>query len=103
MTPLISLEQAKAALRLTHNDDDALIEDHIDAASEAVMQYLNRDVSWFDPETNTLGDVPFRVQKATEHLVMLFYDEPLGDAFDHRRMPSQVTSILFPMRKLSLG
>ncbi|WP_298698193.1 head-tail connector protein [uncultured Brevundimonas sp.] len=41
-TPLVSLAQAKAHLRVDHNDDDVLIQAYVDAAFGAALDYCNR-------------------------------------------------------------
>jgi len=40
---VITLDQAKAHLRITHNDEDAAIQAMIDAAEAAALDYLNLD------------------------------------------------------------
>ncbi len=40
---MITLDQAKAHLRITHNDEDAAIQAMIDAAEAAALDYLNLD------------------------------------------------------------
>ena len=40
---MITLEQAKAHLRITHDDDDIAIQAMIDAAEAAALDYLNLD------------------------------------------------------------
>lgn len=40
MAALVSLEFAKEALRVEHDDDDGLIQGYIDAVNEAVLRYL---------------------------------------------------------------
>lgn len=105
MTPLITIDQAKDALRIPRIDtsQDTFIQSHIAAASEMVMGYLNQTVEWYDPDTDTLGTVPARVHKATEHLVIYLHDDPMGEAFSLGNLPAPVTAILYPLRKLSLA
>lgn len=103
MTPLITLEEAKEALRVDHDEADDIIESHARAASEIVLGYINRDVDWYDAETDTVGDVPERVKKAVAHLVLYFYDDPMSEDFEPGRLPRPVTSILYPLRALSLS
>lgn len=40
---VVLLAEVKANLRLTHNSDDALLQDHIDDAEDEALQYLDRD------------------------------------------------------------
>jgi hypothetical protein len=39
----ITLSQVKADLRVTHNDDDTLIQTYIEVAEDYVKRFLNRD------------------------------------------------------------
>lgn len=39
--PLYTLAEVKAALRIDHGDDDALIQIYMSAAEQAVLQYCN--------------------------------------------------------------
>lgn len=103
MTPLITLEEAKEALRVDHDEADAIIEHHARAASEIVLGYINRPVTWYDPETDAVGDVPDRVKKAVAHLVLYFFDDPHSEDFKQGQLPAPVTSILYPLRALSLS
>lgn len=103
MTPLITLEEAKEALRVDHDEADAVIERYVRAASEIVLGYINRDVDWYDAETDTVGEVPDRVKRAVEHLVLYFYDDPMSADFKPGQLPGPVTAILYPLRALSLS
>lgn len=105
MAELITLEQAKDALRIPHSmtEQDAKILRGIKGASEIVLDYMNQSVDWYDPETDTAAAVPFRVQIAVERLVIFDHDEPLDDAFQSGRLPAAVSSILYSLRKLALA
>lgn len=39
----ITLAQVKADLRVTHNDDDTLLQTYLEAAEDQVKRFLNRD------------------------------------------------------------
>jgi uncharacterized phage protein (predicted DNA packaging) len=64
--PLVDIFEAKAHLRVLHDDEDAIIETYIEAASDAV-----RDVATdWDGE----GDVPARIKLAVLARVAVMFD-----------------------------
>ena len=105
MAEFITLEQAKDALRIPHSvtEQDAKILRSIRAASEIVFDYMNQSVDWYDHEAELVYSVPYRVQIAVERLVIYDHDEPLSEAFKSAALPTAVSSILYPLRKLGLA
>lgn len=81
--PLISLEQAKAHLRVDHDDDDILIQLYMDGAHARALDYCNR-CDW--PE----GD---RSRSAFRAAVLLI----LGDLYAFRET-AQVGSVSSEIR-----
>lgn len=67
---MITLDQAKAHLRITHDDEDAAIQAMIDAASAAAADYLNL------PVADIIDDMP-----APVHAAILL---GVGDLYEHR-------------------
>lgn len=41
--PALSLDAFKAHLRVTHSQDDALLQDYLDGAEDECLQFLDRD------------------------------------------------------------
>jgi len=110
---LVSLEMAKAHLRIDYADEDSLLGLYVTAASEAVLNYLKSgadsflDTAGFVP-LDTSGDpvAPGAVQSAT--LLQIGYlwkdrDNDDGKAYDHGYLPRPVVSLLYPLRDPALA
>ena len=67
---MITLEQAKAHLRITHDDEDTAIRAMIDAATVAAADYLNL------PVADIIDDMP-----APVHAAILLQ---VGDLYENR-------------------
>jgi hypothetical protein len=110
---LVSLERVKAALRVTHTDDDAILTIYIAAASRAVLRYLKGQASDVlgidsppDSPPNDLDSVPEDVVLAVIMLTGIIYKEPDGDAataFEQGYLPKPVTALLYPLRDPTLA
>jgi hypothetical protein len=111
---LVSLTRVKQALRVgildddgspQVDDDDAILEAYIDAASEAVVNYLGGRADIVIPglaeSPQTEDGCPRVVEQAVILLVGFWYREPDGDAeqvFDRGYLPKPVTALLYPLR-----
>lgn len=117
---LITLAQAKAHLRVTHDAEDDQIAEFIEAASEAVVAYLKSGADEFldtpgdpTPIQDSSGDVvdydvPARVKAATKILVgALFRNRdsvnPDADGWREGFLPPAVTALLYPLRDPALS
>lgn len=118
MTQLITLEEAKAHLRVDHNLDDDDIDAAITEASAAVLayigdsQYLFLDTSGdeIDLEDTSADQAGLRAQstckRATKILVGSFYryrdggspDVRVDAKFGYGYLPAAVTALLYPLR-----
>jgi hypothetical protein len=113
MTLLVSVEDVKNRLRITHDAEDSDIEAIIHGASAAVLNYLHIDESVFlDSDSEYAGSsdhnltVPHEVQLAVLVLVGNFYRDREGvDAKDweHGYLPKPVIALLYPLRDPALG
>jgi hypothetical protein len=105
---LVSLDDAKTALRIDTDDDDAALEIYLSAASLAVVQYLGGQASaviQIDSPPNSppddLDQVDERVRLAVIMLAGMIYREPDGDTagnFELGMLPKAVTALLYPLR-----
>ena len=117
---LITLEQAKAHLRVTHDAEDDQITEFVEAASTAVVAYLKSGASTFldtpgnpTPIVDSSGDVvdydvPAQVKAATKILVgNLFRNrdsvQPDADGWREGFLPPPVTALLYPLRDPALA
>lgn len=110
---LVSLADAKRALRVDSDDDDGTLEIFISAASLAVVQYLGGHASSvvdIDSPPNSppddLSTVDERVRSAVILLAGMLYREPDGDAaknFEQGFLPKPVTALLYPLRDPVIG
>jgi uncharacterized phage protein (predicted DNA packaging) len=90
MTPqIVSVDEAKLYLRVEHGEEDTLIYDMIEVATEAVCEYADK----FDPETD---EVPARIRLAILAHVAQAYD--CGDI----DQPAAAQSLTRPMRTLDV-
>ena len=110
---LISLAYASDHLRRDQSDDDADLTRKIQAASRAVVNYMQDGAGIFldsagDPYVDSNGivlDVPDDVQIATAMLVAEFYDgvrgETITDGYGYLSLP--VTALLYGYRSPSVA
>lgn len=112
--PFVTLEQAKARLRIDDDAADADLDLMIAAATDRILLHLN-GVSPMQRETGDDGSpvlvdglpvytakVHPMVQSATLTLVGYMWRYPTGDekkAFDHDVLPAPITALLGPLRK----
>ena len=105
---LVTLEETKVALRIDGDDMDATLELQIQAASEAVLEYLKDAAEDFLDEQGVpiSGEVPARVQWATIALVGYWVRDPDANPdgeFDRGYLPAPVTALLYPLRTPSMA
>jgi hypothetical protein len=92
---LVELHEAKARLRITHDDQNEDIRKAIDGASESVMRYVGADEDTFD------DGVPENVQNAVIVWVGLMMHDPLGfeaHKWGHGYPPPAVVALLHGSR-----
>jgi hypothetical protein len=109
---LVTLEQARAHLRVDTTDGDADILGKVKAASRAVVTYLKSpsfsDSSGAIPEDSAgiAIDVPEDVQLATLMLIGYFdrqRDEDGGHEYEQGYLPRPVMALLYPYRTPTCG
>lgn len=97
--PFATLAETKAAIVVDFNDDDALIEVMLAAATDAIATYLKIDPEALDP-------VPPVVKVATMIMTGYLYKNRDGNpdnAFPPGYLPVPVTSLLYPLRDPSVA
>lgn len=112
-TPLlITLDQAKAHLRMDHDAEDETIESYIRSASRAVLTYLGDAADEFLDssgevvvDSSNLPVTPEDIQHAVRLLVGEFMrnrePEPgdqVNPSFGYGYLPRAVTALLYPYR-----
>ena len=102
---LVSIDQASDHLRRDTTDDDADLELKIEAASAAVMTYIDDDDflrdsnGEFDTDSDgVVADVPAVVQAATLLLLTDMYDNRDGKNWTPGYLPPAAVSLLYPLR-----
>lgn len=102
MIMLVTLQQASDHLRRDTSDDDADLTLKIEAASEAIADYLK----W----TDVPNPVPFRAQAAALNLIGEMYRDREGEAkgvvdtqYGYGYLPQSVVSLLYPLRNPTLA
>jgi hypothetical protein len=122
MTMLVTIEDAKARLRIVHDAEDLDLEMMIQQASAAVMNYLGKPLDYYTEATAAAGSdsdsepvssdgtvtipVPAEVQLATLLLVGILYRDRDGTEakeWQHGYLPWPVTSFLYPLRDPVMG
>ena len=113
----VSLADAKAHCRVTHDEDDSDIVSKIEAASSMVKSYL-KNVSPLEPQRDaddtplydsseygitdtTLDAVRYEVRAAVLILVQKLYDQDF--VTEPGYLPTEVMSILYPLRDPTLA
>lgn len=114
MLMLVTLDEVKAALHITHDDDDATLQLFIAAASQAVVNFLDTQAhvvlgydspaeSPYDSPPAT-GTAPPEVKAATIILTGHLFRDPDGNsgnpdmAFQNGWLPRPVVALLYPLR-----
>lgn len=79
---LITVDQAKAEERITHDDLDDVLEEKVNEASHIVLDYLKREETEWQTTAGEPDDVPYLVQAATKIVVHNLIEgiEPLSQA-----------------------
>jgi len=126
---LVTIEDAKARLRIVHDAEDLDLEMMIQQASAAVMNYLGKPLDYYTATTDgaysasgsgssdsdsdlvssdgtTTIPIPDEVQLATLLLVGILYRDRDGTEakeWQHGYLPWPVTSFLYPLRDPVMG
>jgi len=114
VTMLITLDQAKAHLRIDSDDGDEELEEKIEEASAAVISYLKSaaedflDTSGEPRQSGGKPVVPWQVRAATLQLLTALYENRGEDGgamskFEQGYLPPSVTALLYPLRDPSLA
>lgn len=117
MTPLITIDEAKAHLRVDHGLDDDDIEQMIDDASAAVLEYIGEARYLFvdtggelldleDTSTDQAGHRALKLaRRATKLLVGDWYvnrtpapADVVDSRFGYGYLPRAVVAVLYPLR-----
>mgnify|MGYP001337979364 FL=1 len=104
----VTLEETTGGLRIDGDDLDATLELQIQAASEAVLEYLKDAAEDFlDEQGDPIPEaVPARVKWATIALVGYWVRSPDANPdgeFDRGYLPAPVTALLYPLRTPSMA
>lgn len=101
--PIVTLQEAKAHLRVDGTDDEADITLKLAAAEDQVVQFLNRPVPWADAEGNAVA-VPASVKAAILLVLGDLYSLREGAVVGtiHAENPT-VTLLLMPYRKIPIA
>ena len=97
---LITLQEAKDHLRIDIDDEDVHLELLVNAASDAVLNYLKIDGSEYYDSSDML-DAPYAVQAATLLMTGYLYrlrDNNEGGEYQQGYLPMPVTALLYPLR-----
>lgn len=103
---LVTLEEAKAHLRVDHDLDDSTIEIYINGSSESVINYLDGASPYLlDEDGKETTKVKYVVKAATLIMVGEFYknreanqDGAMPTGFGYGYLPYPVVSLLYPLR-----
>jgi hypothetical protein len=109
----VSLQTASDHLRRGTTADDALVELYIQAASQAVANYIGDNANFFNsagvPSADSNGialDIPEDVKIATLLLIGYYYkdrDNDEGHEYETGYLPRPVTAMLYPYRNFGIG
>lgn len=106
MVMLVTLQQASDHLRRDTTDDNTDLTLKIEAASDAVLNYLKSDgEDYLDSSGDVVAEnVPNAVRMATLLLVGVFYsNRDNSTEFERGYLPPVVTALLYPLRAPAIG
>jgi phosphate uptake regulator len=117
MTMLITLDQGKAHLRVTHDAEDTDIEAQIHAASALVINYLKDAADTFldssgevVTDSSDLPVVPYEVQAAVKLMLGDLYknrepkpDDVVDGQYGYGYLPRAVVALLYNLRDPTLA
>jgi hypothetical protein len=114
MVTLCTLPQAKAQIGIDHDLDDVMIEEMIEDASDAIINYLKQDADRYLTSSgglatdSSLVDPPNYgpVRRAVIILTEIYYNDRNGGpatVWPQGYLPTRVTSHLWQLRKPALG
>lgn len=111
MVQLVTLDAVKKSLRVDFDDDDDSLGVYIEAASEAIINYLDeRADAVLDLDSGgeipSGVEVPSVVQLAATYLTGYFYrntDSDPDKVFAGGYLPPVVVSLLYPLRDPALS
>jgi len=101
---LVTLAAAKSQISMDHDSDDSLIYIYIEAASAAVLNYLDRSDAAEYLDTSDEVDIETvepEVKQAVLLLVNYYYNDRGGEndgAWEMGYLPRPIISILYPLR-----
>lgn len=105
MTALVTLKQACDYCRIDASEVDD-IELMIDAASNAVLNYVgSSSESWFDSNGDVV-EIPAAAKQSTLFLIAWFNrnrDQDAEGSFQAGYLPAPVTAMLYPLRDPALA
>ena len=94
---LVDLRTAKEWLRVTHDDEDLMIQRLADQATSLVIDFIKRpDHGW------TAATVPRHVQAAVFHVLKRLYDDPAGE-LDGGPLPQHIKELIWRDRDPALA
>ena len=96
---IVSLEDAKAHLRVQHDEEDTLIEGLISQAQAAAEDFCRVSFEPFLDATGSETEVPGPVKLAVLLMVGYFYEHrEAEDGAGYRTMRRAFTTLLYPYR-----
>lgn len=98
---LVTLDDAKNHLRIDVNDEDWHVALLVEAASDAVLNYLKIDGTQYLDSSDYVDSVPYAVQAATLLMTGYLYrlrDNNEGGEYQQGYLPMPVTALLYPLR-----
>ena len=102
---LVTLDDAKDHLRIDTDDEDMHLELLVNAASDAVLNYLKIDGTIYVDSSDNI-DPPYAVQAATLLMTGYLYrlrDNNEGGEYQQGYLPMPVTALLYPLRSPAIA
>jgi len=106
MISLVTYEEARDHLRLDSDDDQGDVELKIEAASEAVLNYLDHPDAYFDSAGEIIAEnIPALVKKSVLYLTGVLYRDRDGggDDWGDGKLPGAVIGLLSTIRDPSMA
>lgn len=95
---ILLLPEVKSYLRITHNEDDDLLNVLIEAAKEELDAHLQNEFTEEDEQGNVLNlDIPFKVRTAALKIIATLYEARRNDVIQESAGGHAVTMGVIPL------
>lgn len=100
---LITLDQAKGQIQITHDQDDTKIAEKLNEASAIVLDYLKKPGNCWQDNSGRPRSVPYLIQSAVKLVTAALYENADGNENAPQPLSQAVKDILARHRDPALA